>query len=82
MPRRRRFTSLVCRRVDIRTTCFIDPGGVTWTVREADTTRVPGARGPRCLIFETSGYARRAWVYPPDWRTLGDEGLLLLMFGG
>lgn len=75
-------TSHQPRRVENQTTFFTDPGGVTWTVREADTTRVPGARGPRCLIFETAGYARRAWTYPPDWRTLGDEALLLLMFGG
>jgi hypothetical protein len=68
--------------VEPRTTYFVDPGGVTWTVREADTTRVPGARAPRCLIFETAGHARRAWKYPPDWPTLGDEGLLALMFAG
>jgi len=68
--------------METRTTFFTDPGGVTWTVREADTRRVPGAQAPSCLIFETSGYARRAWRYPPDWRSLGDEELLALMFGG
>jgi hypothetical protein len=68
--------------VDNRSTSFTDPGGIIWTVREADTTRVPGARASRCLIFETAGYARRAWTYPPEWRTLDDEGLLLLMLAG
>jgi hypothetical protein len=66
--------------VDTRTTFFTDPGGVVWTVREADTTRVPGARATTCLIFETPGYARRAWSYPSDWRALGAEALLALMF--
>jgi hypothetical protein len=68
--------------VDPRLAYFTDPGGVTWSVREADTTRVPGARAPTCLIFETPGYARRAWRYPTDWRSLDDEALLLLMFAG
>lgn len=49
--------------------------GLRWLVREVDTTHVPGARAPSCLIFESEGVVRRAWRYPDDWRRLSDDRL-------
>lgn len=53
--------------------------GARWTVRETDTSHVPGARGPRCLIFESDGILRRAWLYPTDWALLTDQQLIAVM---
>jgi hypothetical protein len=52
--------------------------GVLWSVREVDAARVPGARGERCLLFETEGVIRRVWSYPDDWRSVPDETLRFL----
>jgi hypothetical protein len=53
--------------------------GVSWRVREADTSRSPGSRGDRCLIFDAEGVVRRAWDVPNDWRSLGDDELWALL---
>jgi len=50
----------------------------TWTVREIDARGMPGARGPRCLVFENSCLVRRVWTYPAQWAELADEALLRL----
>ena len=55
--------------------------GRTWQIREADTARIPGARGARCLIFDAQDVIRRVWLVPDDWRAMTDEGLLRLMRG-
>jgi hypothetical protein len=53
--------------------------GTRWTVREIDTSHVPGAHGLRCLIFESEGILRRAWLYPADWAVLSDQQLIEVM---
>lgn len=53
--------------------------GRSWEVWEADTARIPGARGARCLIFDGRDVIRRVWAVPDDWRAMTDEGLLGLM---
>ena len=59
-----------------------DPAtGRTWQIWEADTARIPGARGARCLIFDAQDVIRRVWLVPDDWRAMTDEGLLRLMRG-
>lgn len=50
----------------------------TWTVREVDARAVPGARAPRCLIFENHELVRRVWDYPRAWRGLPAAALLRL----
>ena len=55
--------------------------GRTWQIWEADTARIPGARGARCLIFDAQDVIRRVWLVPDDWRAMTDEGLLRLMRG-
>jgi hypothetical protein len=62
------------REVPIRVTAeprmareFIDEHGIEWEVSEVDASKVPGARGRRCLIFESVHAIRRVWDYPPDW---------------
>jgi hypothetical protein len=52
-----------------------------WMVREVDTTRVPGARADRCLIFESDSVVRRVWVFPATWESLGDRDLGALLRG-
>jgi hypothetical protein len=54
---------------------------VEWEVVEVDAAAVPGARGPRCLLFSRPDCIRRVWHYPPDWRTLGAVGLAALSWG-
>ena len=49
---------------------FTGAGGIVWRVVECPAAGVPGARGPRCLVFLADGIARRVWTYPPDWRLL------------
>lgn len=49
--------------------------GVSWEVREIDASRVPGARAPTCLIFESRYVVRRVWRFPEGWRTLFDDAL-------
>ena len=54
---------------------FTDKRGLTWRVIERATTDVPGARGPRCLIFLRENIVRRAWKYPANWRSLSAADL-------
>jgi len=46
---------------------FMDETGTEWEVSEVDASRVPGARGGKCLIFVSAGAIRRVWDYPQDW---------------
>jgi hypothetical protein len=47
-------------------------------VRVADTRRQPGARGDRCLIFDTCDFVRRVWSVPDDWDRMSPEALVAL----
>lgn len=58
---------------------YDDASGTHWTVREMDTSSVPGARAPRCLVFDSGAVARRIWRYPQDWGLLPPSALLGLM---
>jgi hypothetical protein len=55
-----------------------DGYGEEWLVRELDATGLPGARRPRCLIFENHHVVRRVWHYPGDWQMISDATLLAL----
>ena len=58
---------------------FRDPdSGLFWSVAEVDGRTIPGARGPRCLVFQSENAIRRVWCYPEDWRALGDADLTAL----
>lgn len=57
---------------------FIDAEGMRWQVTERDCRTVPGAPGPRCLVFMTDGVLRRVWDYPDEWRALSGDGLSAL----
>jgi hypothetical protein len=60
---------------------FVQPAGtewVCWTVVEVDAAEVPGAQGPRCLLFTRDDCIRRVWHYPAEWRTLDVAGLAAL----
>ena len=46
-----------------------------WSIREADTHRVPGAQGGACLVFEADAIVRRSWIFPPNWHELDDSAL-------
>lgn len=54
---------------------FTDADGRAWRVLEVACAHVPGARGPRCLVFFAEGIARRIWTYPADWRQLSSGAL-------
>jgi len=54
---------------------WVDGTGVSWRVVERGTTEVPGARGPRCLIFLSEAVVRRVWTYPSDWQHLSATDL-------
>ena len=54
---------------------YIDRDGLTWEVREVSGADVPGARGGKCLVFESPVVIRRVWDVPPDWRALSGEEL-------
>ena len=58
---------------------YDDVNGQHWIVREVDSTTTPGARAPRCLIFDSGAVARRLWSYPRDWGMLPPGALLKLM---
>ena len=58
---------------------YDEVSGEHWTVREVDTTAVPGARAARCLIFDSGSIARRLWDYPRDWGALAPSALLRLI---
>ena len=49
--------------------------GELWSVSERDTQSVPGARAPKCLVFESQAAVRRAWSYPGNWRDMDDSAL-------
>src|SRR3954468_13485050 len=53
--------------------------GIRWNVREMDSTRVPGARRDRCLIYESEGIIRRVWDFPETWRELSPDELWALV---
>src|SRR5678816_216617 len=53
--------------------------GAHWRVREVDTSRIPGARGLRCLIFDSEGIVRRVWAFPDGWAVLDDDGVWNLL---
>ncbi|MDF1505062.1 hypothetical protein [Roseisolibacter sp. H3M3-2] len=53
--------------------------GRKWRVWLADTSRVPGARAARCLIFDTGDLIRRVWRVPDDWARMTAAGLLTLV---
>ena len=59
-----------------------DAAGRVWWVREMDASRVPGARAPRCLVFDSDVAVRRVWRYPADWRALTDATLRALAANG
>jgi len=54
---------------------YIDRDGLTWEVREVAGAEVPGARGGRCLVFESPVVIRRVWDVPPNWRAMSAEEL-------
>jgi hypothetical protein len=58
---------------------IVDASSREWRVQEEDASMVPGARGPRSLVFENHAVVRRLWRYPADWRSLPDDTLLLLL---
>ena len=58
---------------------FVDGDGLAWRVVECATAHVPGARGPRCLLFLSEGIARRVWAYPATWRALAPDALETMM---
>jgi hypothetical protein len=53
--------------------------GVPWTIKEAATANLPGARGRGCLIFACDVIVRRVWVYPADWMAMPDDELWALV---
>ena len=55
---------------------FVDPTGVEWEVSEVDGSKVPAARGERCLIFRSAGAVRRVWNYPPSWTGMNASELV------
>jgi len=60
---------------------FTDDDGIEWTISERDARMVPGARGPRCLIFQSDEAVRRIWEYPAGWRDLLNPSLIALSWG-
>lgn len=56
-------------------------GADRWLVAEVDARDIPGARGDRCLVFQSDHVARRMWDYPPGWYTLSDAALAALCEG-
>ena len=54
---------------------FVDRKGVPWRVVERSTEGLPGARGPRCLIFLCEAIVRRVWSYAAEWRALSPTEL-------
>jgi hypothetical protein len=55
-----------------------DDRHVRWSISERDAADVPGARGPRCLVFMSESTVRRIWTYPASWRRLSPDALLAL----
>lgn len=57
---------------------YRDEAFVEWSVVEVEATGVPGARGPRCLLFSRQDCIRRVWDYPTNWRQLDAAALIVL----
>jgi len=55
--------------------------GAQWRVREVDASSIPGARGSRCLIFDSDGIVRRVWAFPDSWAGLDDDDVWSLLDG-
>ncbi|HXT18716.1 MAG TPA: hypothetical protein VN706_24035 [Gemmatimonadaceae bacterium] len=55
--------------------------GVPWEIREVDSSRIPGARRDRCLIYECEGIVRRVWNFSDTWAELSDDALWSLLDG-
>lgn len=55
---------------------FVDSTGVEWEVSEVDASKVPAARGERCLIFRSPGAVRRVWTYPSSWTSMSASELV------
>jgi len=60
---------------------YDDIAGTAWYVREVDARAIPGARAPRCLVFDAMGASRRVWSYPAAWETLSDAALVAICNG-
>jgi hypothetical protein len=52
--------------------------GVRWEVHEMAGAEILGARGPRCLVFNTQYVARLVWQFPDDWAALSTTELIAL----
>jgi hypothetical protein len=52
--------------------------GRKWRVWVADTRGVPGARGDRCLLYDTGEWVRRVWRVPDDWARMAPAALVAL----
>ena len=65
-------------RIGTSRTVVDDATGRVWRVSEVDARRLPGARGPSCLLFDSPTMVRRVWRFPGDWGTLPDEALVAL----
>jgi hypothetical protein len=55
--------------------------GAQWRVWEVDASSIPGARGRRCLIFDSDGIVRRVWAFPDSWAGLADDDVWSLLDG-
>jgi hypothetical protein len=44
-----------------------------------DCRALPGARGERCLVFDSDGVVRRIWTFPDAWSELSDDALYAIM---
>lgn len=53
--------------------------GIRWSIREVDSTNVPGARRASCLIFECEGVVRRVWDFNAAWQRASDVALWTLL---
>lgn len=56
---------------------FLAPDGCEWRVREVPLPDCEKRAGS-CLVFETTGLARRVWSYPADWFDASEATLLAL----
>jgi hypothetical protein len=49
---------------------FFDGAGRFWRVVIRRAPDAEWVRGPRYLLFESNGIARRVWTVPEDWRAM------------
>lgn len=54
---------------------FFDGSGRFWRVVLRRAPNADWARGPRYLLFESNGIARRVWGVPENWRALSASEL-------